>query len=295
MLKQSLTYNVTLAIIKLKGLKQKFSQDPIDYIAIRKEDVYKPIGSFFKKYITNTFQIVNTSITEIVHNDSNKLILFINGGAFISGPAQHHWDTIKEITMATNYTVWLCNYPKAPENSIEDISKNVDAVYAEALKRFEPKNIILLGDSVGGTLITALTQRLLTNRKELPKKLILVSPVMDASFSNPDIDTIDPIDPMLSKKGLLSAKKMCAKDKNLKDPIISPIYGSFEGFPETILFAAERDITYPDQILAYEKANKAKADIRLIQGKNMPHIWPLLPIMKEAKMALDELITIVNE
>ena len=88
---------------------------------------------------------------------------------------------------------------------------------------------------------------------------------------------------------------MCAKDRNLKDPIISPIYGNFEGFPETILFAAERDITYPDQILAYEKANKAKADIRLIQGKNMPHIWPLLPIMKEAKMALDELITIVNE
>ncbi len=295
MLKQSLTYNLTLAIIKLKGLKQKFSQDPIDYIAIRKEDVYKPKGSFFKKYITNTFQIVNTSITEIGHNDSNKLILFIHGGAFISGPAQHHWDTIKEITMATNYTVWLCNYPKAPENSIEDISKNVDAVYAEAIKRFEPNNIILLGDSVGGTLITSLTQRLLTYSKGLPKKLILVSPVMDASFSNPDIDTIDPIDPMLSKKGLMSAKKMCAKDKNLKDPIISPIYGSFEGFPETILFAAERDITYPDQILAYEKANKAKADIRLIQGKNMPHIWPLLPIMKEAKMALDELITIVDE
>ena len=148
---------------------------------------------------------------------------------------------------------------------------------------------------VQGTLITSLTQRLLTYSKGLPKKLILVSPVMDASFSNPDIDTIDPIDPMLSKKGLLSAKKMCAKDKNLKDPIISPIYGFFEGFPETILFAAERDITYPDQILAYEKANKAKADIRLIQGKNMPHIWPLLPIMKEAKMALDELITIVNK
>lgn len=294
-MKHSFTYYLTLTIIKLKGLKQKFSQDPIDHKTIRKEDVYKPKGKFFKKYITNKFQILNTSITEIGLNDSNKLIMFIHGGAFISGPSKHHWDTVKSIAQRTDYTIWLCNYPKAPEFHICKISENIDAVYMKAIKVFEPKNIILLGDSVGGTLITSLLQRLVQEEWALPKKLLLISPVMDASFSNPDIDKIDSVDPMLSKNGLLSAKRMCAKDYHLKDPIISPIYGSFEGFPETILYAAEKDITYPDQILAYKKAKKANVDIKLIEGENMPHIWPFLPIMKEAKMALNGLITKVKE
>lgn len=293
-MKHSFTYYLTLTVIKLKGLKQKFSQDPIDCEAIRKEDVYKPKAKFFKKNITNRLQILKTSITEIGLNDSNKLIMFIHGGAFISGPGKHHWDTVKSIAQRTDYTIWLCNYPKAPEFHISEISENIDAIFMKATEVFEPKNIILLGDSVGGTLITSLVQRLVQEEWELPKKLVLVSPVMDASFTNPDIDEIDSDDPMLSKKGLLSAKRMCAKDYHLKDPIISPIYGSFEGFPETIIYAGERDITYPDQILAYKKAKKAKVDIKLIVGKNMPHIWPFLPIMKEARVALDGIIETLN-
>ena len=63
---------------------------------------------------------------------------------------------------------------------------------------------------------------------------MLVSPVMDATMSNPQIDKIDKIDPMLSKTGVLSAKKMCAENNDLKNVMISPINGSFDEFPQTI-------------------------------------------------------------
>ena len=95
--------------------------------------------------------------------------------------------------------------------------------------------------------------------------------------------------------GLLSAKKMCAQNLDLKDAIISPLYGSFQSFPETVIYAGERDITYPDQILAFSKAKKANVAITLVDGKNMPHIWPLLPIMKEAKSALNGLLQVLNQ
>lgn len=35
-------------------------------------------------------------------------------------------------------------------------------------------------------------------------------------------------------------------------------------------------------------------DIEVIIGKNMPHIWPLLPVMKEAKRSLNEIIKTLN-
>ncbi|WP_341224720.1 alpha/beta hydrolase [uncultured Arcticibacterium sp.] len=91
---------------------------------------------------------------------------------------------------------------------------------------------------------------------------------------------------MLSKIGVKCAKKMCAKNDDLSHEMISPINGSFDHFPKTILFLATNDITYPDQKLFTQKLKKANVNIEVIIGENMPHIWPFLPVIKEAKAAL---------
>lgn len=288
---QSFSYYIIKLILKLKGIKKDFSQDPIDYKKIRKEDIHHPKGKFFKQKGVRKFEVSNTLITEIKKTDTtNKLLIFIHGGAFICGPAQHHWDSLKEIVTHTNSTAWMCDYPKAPEHKILELSKNIDEVYDAALKIYSSDQIILIGDSAGGTLITALTQRLIQKGIDLPNKIILVSPVMDASMTNSKIAEIDKIDPMLSKVGVLSAKKMCAGLDNLGNAMISPLNGSFIGFPTTILFIAEHDITYPDQLLAIKKMKDAKVNLEVVKGINMPHIWLFLPVMKEAKSALKLLI-----
>ncbi len=290
-----MTYYITLFVIKLKGVKKNFSQDPIDYRKIRKEDIYYPKNTFFKKNNLRTFKVLDTLITEIsVDEKFDKLLIFIHGGAFISGPAKHHWDSIQEIAKKTNYKVWMCNYPKSPEFKITQISKNIDLIYRTALENYPSEKISLIGDSVGGTLVTSLIQRLIFNNIQLPNKIILISPVVDASMSNPEIYEIDNIDPMLSKSGVLSAKKMCAENNDLKSVMISPLYGSFEKFPNTFLFVAENDITYPDQKLLIKKFTEAKINLKLTIGKNMPHIWPFLPVMKEAKKSLNEIIDIIE-
>ncbi len=294
-MKQSLTYYITLFVIKLKGLKNDFSKDPIDFKKIRKEDVHYPKGKFFKENQLRNFKISDSIITEIAVNDKfDNLLIFIPGGAFISGPAQHHWDTLKEIAKRTNYKIWMCDYPKAPESKIGKISENIDLIYTTALKNYPSNHIAFIGDSAGGTLITCLMQRLLKRNIELPNQIILVSPVMDASMSNLEIKKVESIDPMLSKIGVLSAKKMCVENNDLKNTMISPLYGSFENFPPTRLFLAENDITYPDQKLAIQKFRQAKVSLEIIEGKNMPHIWPFLPVMKEAEISLREITEMLN-
>ncbi len=293
-MKQSLTYYATLAVIKLKGVKKQFSKSPIDYLQIRKEDIPQVPSKFVKKHVVEHRIILKSKVTEILQQKtSNQLILYIHGGAFISGPAQHHWDSIQTIIKNTRKNIWMCNYPKAPEHKITEISANIDAVYTAALESYKAKNIVLIGDSVGGTLITALVQRLIAKGMKTPEKIILISPVMDASLSNPQIDTIDAIDPMLSKKGVLSAKIMCAENKDLSNPMLSPINGSFQNFPETYFYAAKNDITFPDQELAIEKLRKSDVHLTVTYGNSMPHIWPLLPVMKEAKVALNEIIEVL--
>ena len=86
---------------------------------------------------------------------------------------------------------------------------------------------------------------------------------------------------------------MCSD--NLNDHRISPISGEFQNFPKTYLFIAEHDITFPDQLIFAEKLNSENVEKQVIIGTKMPHIWLLLPIMKEAKVARNQIIDCLNE
>lgn len=278
------------------GIKRNFSQDPIDYHKIRKSDKRKPPKSFYRKFHIVEKELLNTKITSIGSKKNNanpkKLILFIHGGAFISGPAQYHWDVSGKIVEKTDIPIWLVDYPKAPEYNIQQINQNIDSVYEAALQEAESNELILIGDSVGGNLIMTLVQRLIAQNQKLPSKLVLITPVLDASMTNKEIDNID--DPMLSKVGIVSAKKMCAKNLDLKNPIISPLYGSFKGFPSTIIFIGGRDIMAPDGLLASEKMKQAGVQLELIYKPEMPHVYPLLPVMVESKEALLHIVSRIS-
>jgi len=51
---------------------------------------------------------------------------------------------------------------------------------------------------------------------------------------------------------------------------------------------------YPDAKLAKIKMEKSNVNIKLIEGENMPHIWPFLPVMKEAKTSLNQMIHLIK-
>lgn len=290
---KSITYRITLFVMKLMRVKKLFSETPINYLKLRKGDVFVPKGKFYKGMLISNFSVLKTQITQLNQDQAaDKLLIYIHGGAFVSGPTQLHWDSLATIFKKTQHNIWMCNYPKAPEHKIDEISANIDAVYQHALATYESANIIIMGDSVGGTLTIALTQRLIQNGIALPAKIILVSPVLDATLSNPEIDEIEKKDPVLSKNGVQSAKKMCSE--NLLHPRISPLYGNFESFPTTYLYAAANDIAYPDELIFAEKMKAAQSPIFVTIGKEMPHIWPLLPVMHEAKLAINEIIEEIN-
>lgn len=293
-MKKSFKYYIVLLILKLKGIKKVFSQSPIDYLKLRQDDIQFPKGRFFKNKNVRTFEVLKSEVTEI-NQESDKLIIYIHGGAFVSGPSQHHWDTIQKIAQQTEQTIWFCNYPKAPENKISFISDNIFQIYELALQKFNPEKITIMGDSAGATLGILLTQKLIENKLKIPSKLVLISPVMDCSMENPFIiNELETKDPMLHKKGVVSAKMMCSEDGNLKNPILSPLFGNFDGFPESYLFIGENDITFPDQKLLVQKLNDKNINSKVLVGKEMPHIWPLLPMMKESKMALNQIIELLN-
>jgi acetyl esterase/lipase len=290
-----ITYYLIASVIKLKGVKKIFSKAPIDYFKLRKDDIHSPKTSDVLGLKFHTIPLEKSLITEILpdENLSENIILYCHGGASVYGPTDLHWNSIAKIVKATNTKAYLADYPKAPEHKITEINQNIDAVYEYLLSKHETEKIILLGDSMGGTLLILLVQRLIKNGKVLPKSIVLLSPVLDCSMSNPKIGAIDNQDIMLSKIGVVSAKKMCAGNIDLQNPEISPLYGSFKNFIPTYIFTGENDIMRPDELLFVEKLKSHNIPVEVYEGKGMPHVWAFLPIMKEANAALKQMIEIV--
>ena len=293
----SINYHILKSILKLKGEKKSWSQDPVDYVRKRKDNLLSPTQRILKGNSSEEFTILDSKVSIIkpkTQKSSYHLLFYCHGGAFIYGPTKHQWNGISKIVKSTGVTAWLIDYPKAPENDILKITENICQVYHKALESYDVSKIIFIGDSVGGNLLTTLTQGLVKDQTEVPKHLILITPLMDASLTNPRIKSIDPIDPILSYTGVYSAKKMCTGNSSLKDPIISPIYGSFRNFPKIHLFMATNDILMPDQEIFIQKVIKAEGDIDVIKGEGMPHIWPFLPFIPEAKKAMYRIINIID-
>ncbi|WP_074406174.1 alpha/beta hydrolase [Aquimarina megaterium] len=292
----SIGYSLVKLVLRLKGEKKSWSQDPIEYYKKRKQDIHTPNTKLLLGSTFETKEVCNSKVTNIVPKNTNTdfLLLYCHGGAFVYGPTRENWIAIAKIAKQTHSHAWMVDYPKAPENTIKIITENIYQVYLEAIKAYDPSKIILIGDSVGGNLIMTLTQRLLKEESKLPNRLIAITPMMDASLTNPKIKEIDLIDPILSVKGVKSAKKMCAGQSSLKDQIISPVYGDFDNFPPIHLFTATNDICSPDQEVLIDKIKEAQGKIEVIKGKGMPHIWPILPILSEAKIAIKKIVSIIN-
>ena len=184
---KSLTYYLLSTVIKLKGIKKTFSRLPIDYQKLRKDDIHLPNKKDVKGLDFQSFIIKKSKVTEIFPKgeSSENVIIYCHGGASVYGPTDLHWNSIAQIVRQTNIKVFLVDYPKAPEHKIIEINENIDAVYDDFLTKYSSKNIILLGDSMGATLLILLVQRLIKNSISLPKSIILLSPVLDASMKIP--------------------------------------------------------------------------------------------------------------
>jgi acetyl esterase/lipase len=293
---KSITYYIVSFAIWLKQTKKIFSNDPIDYKRLRKDDIKIPSKKHLFGLFFNSTKINNCLITELLPDGSTskKVILYFHGGALVYGPTQLHWNTISHIVKDTRTKAFLVDYPKAPEYQIREVNAEIDAIYKFILNTNSPDSIIFMGDSAGATLAMLLIQRLVKKELPLPRAAIFITPVLDCSMSNTSISNIERKDLMLSRKGVVSAKKMSAGRIDLHNEEISPLYGSFKGFVPTYLFTATHDVMHADAKLFEKKLEDSNVKIEVTVGKGMPHIWPLLPFMTESKIALNKISEIIK-
>jgi len=207
-------------------------------------------------------------------------IILLHGGAYVAEAIKGHRKLMEKLAMEHHFTVSLIDYPLAPEYNADECLAVVEHAFIMLTDSCRNDLFYLVGDSAGGGLALALLQILRDKHPTLlPKRNVLLSPWLDISMSNPEIENYIEKDVLMDVEGLKECGRIYADNKDVKDPMVSPIYGSLEQLGQMKVFISTHELFYPDcKKLKELAANTEGTDVMLTEKYKMVHDWVILPI-----------------
>lgn len=188
------------------------------------------------------------------------------------------------------------DYRMAPDHPLPTPADDVMAAYRQIIDERPAASVALGGTSGGGNLSTVTVQRAVEDGIDLPGALYLGTPGNDMSdtgdslYINRGIDRIIP-----SHESYVNAVRLHADGRDLTDPIVSPIYGSFDGFPPTFLVTGTRDLLLSSTVRTHTKLRVAGSIADLIVHEGVGHADYMNPLdSPESRFTFRELGNFVS-
>ncbi|MFK0735482.1 MAG: alpha/beta hydrolase [Gloeotrichia echinulata GP01] len=259
----------------------------------------KSISQFIDKY---DFETERKSIDGIIKtttiipkyiniNNKNKIIIYIHGGAYTIGTSDNSLGISVPSAQFSQMKVISVNYRLAPEDPFPAALNDCLAIYQELINQYSPKNIGILGDSAGGSLALATLLKAQDMGLPMPGAVVLLSPWADITKTGETYYTLNGLDPVISDYKILEdSAKAYTNGLDMKNPLISPIYGEYKlGFPPTLIQSGTRDLFLSLCVRLYRKLQNAGIDVKLSLWEGMWHVFQAFPNIPEGKEAFQEL------
>nr|WP_279292577.1 alpha/beta hydrolase [Methylobacterium goesingense] len=225
-------------------------------------------------------------------------VIYLHGGAYTSPITRIHWRFIARLVAATGLTVTVPLYPLTPEHACADICAFALALYRACVEADPAAPIALMGDSAGGGLALSLAMQLRdgAGQAELPGPagLVLISPWLDVTTSDPSQARIEPLDVMLMRPGVRTLGRWYAGDRDPTDERVSPLFGTLRGLPPIELFCGTHDILVADARRLAALARAEEAPLAYREEPGLMHVYPLLGL-PESRRAEDRIRAFLQE
>lgn len=233
---------------------------------------------------------------------TRRVVLYLHGGAFVTCGAYSHGRLVSILSGFADSPVLVPNYRKLPKHSISDA---VDDCYDGYLwlrrKGYQPRQIVLAGDSAGGYLALALAQRLL-ECGEQPAALVAMSPLLQLAkrykTSHPNISS----DAMFSPKALDAFHGLITRAEGHRgaaeqfDAFYEPLDHIHPGLPPTLIHASGCEALLHDTQLAAQRLATAGVPVDVHVWPGQIHVFQLAaPMIPEATRSLRQIGRYIRE
>jgi acetyl esterase/lipase len=205
-----------------------------------------------------------------------RTVVYLHGGGYVGGLDRAQWTYAARLVRGLGVRVVLPDYPLAPTHTWRDSLTPV-ADLVQQVGAASPAGVVLVGDSAGGGLATAVAQELVRRGGSPLTHLVLFSPFVDVTGDTPGTEAMRQADPWLRlSKVRLYGGWWGGGDP--ADPHASPLFGDLAGLPPMLVLCGTRDLLLPQVRELVRRVRVAGGDVDYVEAPGLLHVYPLLPV-----------------
>ncbi|MBD3190660.1 MAG: alpha/beta hydrolase fold domain-containing protein [Candidatus Heimdallarchaeota archaeon] len=206
-----------------------------------------------------------------------QVILYFHGGGYNIGSVKTYRGYTSLLAHKTRRKILSVDYRLAPEHQYPAALEDCLAAFRWLQKEgYSTENIIFAGDSAGGGLVLSSLLKLKQEEETMPNCGILFSPFTDWTFSGKSWFTNMPTDPIVCDLPLyrFGENYLNIEKVDLKNPLISPLFGDYEGLPPLLFLVSSTEMCYDDGKRVANRARATGVEIHWEEWQDMVHVFP---------------------
>ena len=216
------------------------------------------------------------------------VLLYLHGGSYTMGSPRSHRHLARELAGYCDADAVVLDYRRPPEHPFPAAVEDAVCAY-RALATSDARRIVLAGDSAGAGLALAAVQVLREEGEPPPAAVLCFSPWADLECALPSHAALAQRDPLLRTEDLRAMAGLYLGGRDPRDPLASPLFADFDGFPPLLIQVGSEEILLDDARLLAERALAAGAEVDYAEWPGMFHVWQYYhPMLDEGRRALEQ-------
>jgi acetyl esterase/lipase/phosphoglycolate phosphatase-like HAD superfamily hydrolase len=223
---------------------------------------------------------------EVDPANASRLLVHLHGGAFVLGSGFGAAQEAILMADAARTKAVSIDYRMPPDHPFPAAVDDAVGVWRELVETRDPRKMAIFGSSAGGGLTMAAVLKLKELAAPLPAAAFIGTPVSDITktgdsyFANAEIDNV-----LGRYEGFLGdAFALYAGGADLRQPLLSPVYGDLSGFPPAVLISGTRDLFLSNTVRAHRalRAAGVPAELHVFEGQSHADYLKAAPSLESA-------------
>lgn len=204
---------------------------------------------------------------------SERVILYVHGGAFVAGSSHTHRSLIGELARYACARVFAVDYRLAPEAPFPAGLDDCIAAYKDISAMPGVRDLAIAGDSAGGALVLSTLMAARDNGLRMADAVVFFSPWINLTCTADSFDALGEDDPSLSRAFLQKMAGLYLGNTDPKVSAVSPVLGALDKMPPMLIQVSDCEVLLGDSVLLEQRATEARVKASLEIWPDMVHVW----------------------